>query len=150
MPTPQLSGSRNDLLIVPRSPVAGNWIGLLLFVAIGIWCGLDAHWKIADVLWLLGVASFLTPATCWVFDKSTNQLTRKRRNGLFAFGDKESHPLNEIVSVDLKMRMDNEGGRNYAVRLLLHHGQEIVVSDRKRDADRIAEFLGIEKKTRDV
>ena len=102
------------------------------------------RWSLA----ILGCASFLTPVTYWAFDKSSGQLTLKSCSGLLQLRDGPNFPLSDVISVVLAISSDNEGGRSYNVRLVLRAGRQLDVSDHKLDADRIAEFLGVEKSIR--
>jgi hypothetical protein len=69
----------------------------------------------------------------------------KSRSGLSAARQYMGYPAREIVGVNLEARYDSEGGVNYSVRVIFRNGQRIVVSDHRRDADRITAFLGVEK-----
>jgi hypothetical protein len=147
----ELSGKHLDeknLLIVPRFPQMGNWIGVFLFLGIALTCGHFGFLKTALILMGLGILSLLTPVQFWIFDKSLGQLRRKLRNGLFIFRDINGYSLREINAVILEVIPDNEGGNRYFVRLVLNESETIIVSDQKRDADRIAAFLNIEKTTK--
>jgi hypothetical protein len=135
----------SEVLTIPRCPNLGNWIGLTLFTLPALACTKFAHWIVAIVLLLIGMASLSTRVNYWEIDKTQGRLWLKSRNGLSAARQYMGYPAREIVAVDLEMRIDSEGGANYTVRVVFRQGQRIVVSDHRRDADRIAAFLGVEK-----
>jgi hypothetical protein len=141
----QSSGEGSDVLTLPRFPNLGNWIGLTLFAVLALVCDWLKHNIAALVLLLIGLTSLLTRVIYWEIDKSQGQVLMKSRSGLSAARQYMGYPAREIVCVDLETRYDSDGGANYSVRVIFQNGQRIVVSDHRRDADRIAAFLGVKK-----
>jgi hypothetical protein len=139
------AGDGPAILTIPSDPDGGNWTGLTLFALIAIPCAYFGHRTAAVILLLVGLASFLTPVTYWELDKRHGRLGLRRCSGLHTSAHVVGYALREIMAVELESRTDDEG-TNYIVRLVMANGRTIMVSDHKREADRVAAFLGVEKR----
>jgi hypothetical protein len=138
--------AERDRLAIPRWPKLGNWIGFTLFATIGIVCLLLGYKVAALVLGLLGMLSLITSVSYWEIDGRRKRLLLKSGNGLSGSRQYMSYPADEIVEVHLEIRRDSEGGNGYSVLVEFQQGQQIMVSDHRRDADRIAAYLVVPKR----
>jgi hypothetical protein len=143
-------GDSGDRLTVPRFPNAGNWTGFTLLSAVALAFAVYGHWKIALIPMAVGLLSLLTRVNYWVFDRKEDRLTFAIRNPLFPPRDMMGYSLRDLIGVTLETRTNDEGGKDFAVRVVFAKRQSLVVSRQPRDADRIAAFLGIEKTVKKI
>jgi hypothetical protein len=132
-------------LTIPRYPKLGNWIGVSLFGGVGLVFLLFGHPLVAVGLTLAGLLSLVSTVMYWEIDEGKTRLCLKSGRGLPGSRQHMSYPAHEITGVELEIRTDSEGGREYSVFVIFEQGQRITVSRHWRDADRIARFLGVEK-----
>jgi hypothetical protein len=146
---PRPSGDQTDQLTVPRFPNAGNWTGLILFVAVALACAAFGFWRLSLIPVALSLMSLLTRVNYWVFDRAEARLTYAMRNPLFPARQVTGYSLRDLAAVTLETKvLDDSTGD--IVRVVFGGGQDIIVSRHARDADRIAAFLGIEKTIRKI
>jgi hypothetical protein len=134
-----------DTLLVPHHPTGGNWV-CLIFCGSGALLGACfGHWIGALILALIGTLAFITPVSCWEFDVSEGRLRRRTCNGLGIRSEIIGYRLSEVVAVSLDISSDNEGGQQHRVSVVFENGEQIFVSNVRKDADRIKALLGVKK-----
>ena len=129
---------------LPQSPRLGHWIGFTILASIALVCLLYRHTIAAEILFLLGVASLLTPVSYWQFDKARNRMLEKSSNGLFVCRRGASYPLNKITSVLIQTTADCDCQKDHVVYVAFEDGKRVCISSHRADAARVAAFLAIE------